>query len=71
MNAFEIVTVAVTFLSLAVCLTRYFRPGRALADLGHQGAVWFDRREDREFGERPTEDAVDAPIPHRPLRGRY
>ena len=71
MNAFEILTVAVTFLSLAVCFTRYFRPGRVLADLGYQGSLWFDHQEDREFGERPLEDAADAPIPHRPLRGRY
>ena len=36
MNAFEIVTVAVTFLSLAACLASYFRPGRALEDLGQE-----------------------------------
>ena len=71
MSTFEIVTVAVTFLSLAVCFTRYFRTGRVLADLGHQGSMWFDHREDLAFDERPIEDEVDAPIPHRPLRARY
>lgn len=71
MSTFEIVTIAVTFLSLAVCLTRYFRPGRALADLGHQGSTWFDHQEDLAIDQRPIEDAIDAPIPHRPLRGRY
>jgi hypothetical protein len=71
MNAFEMVTVAVTFLSLAVCFTGYFRPGRVAGDLGQQGSMWFDHPGDRELGERPLEDAVDAPIPHRPLRGRY
>lgn len=71
MNPLEIVTVAVTFLSLAVCLTRYFRPGRALADLGHQGSTWFAHQEDLAIDQRPIEDANDAPIPHRPLRARY
>jgi hypothetical protein len=71
MSTFEIVTVAVTFLSLALCLTRYFRPGRALADLGHQGSTWFDHQEDLAIDGRPIEDAIDAPIPHRPLRARY
>ncbi len=71
MSTFEIVTVAVTFLSIAACFTRYFRPGRVLADLGHQGSMWFDHQEDLAFDERPIEDALDAPIPHRPLRGRY
>lgn len=70
MSTFEIVTFAVTFLSVAVCFTRYFRPGRVLADLGHQGSTWFDHEEDLALDERPMED-VDAPIPHRPLRARY
>ena len=71
MSTFAIVTIAVTFLSLAVCFTRYFRPGRVLADLGHQGSTWFHHQEDLAIDERPIEDAVDAPIPHRPLRARY
>jgi hypothetical protein len=71
MSTFEIVTFAVTFLSIALCFTRYFRPGRVLADLGQQGSVWFDHQEDRGIDERPVDDAVDSPIPHRPLRARY
>jgi hypothetical protein len=71
MSTFEIVTFAVTFLSIAVCFTRWFRPGRVLADLGHQGSVWFAHPEDLDPDERPIEDAVDAPIPQRPLRARY
>jgi hypothetical protein len=41
-----------------------------LADLG-KGSMWFDHQDDLAFDERPIEDAVDAPIPHRPLRARY
>jgi hypothetical protein len=71
MSTFEIVTFVVAFLGIALCFTSYFRPGRALADLGHQGSVWFDHQEDHEIDDRPIEDAVDSPIPHRPLRARY
>ena len=71
MSAFEIVTFSVAFLSIAVCFTRYFSPRRALAELGHTGTVWFDHEEDHEIDDRPVEDAVDSPIPHRPLRARY
>ena len=70
MSTFEIVTIAVTLLSLAVRFTRYFRTGRVLADLG-KGSMWFDHQEDLGFDERPIDDEVDAPIPHRPLRARY
>jgi hypothetical protein len=71
MSAFEIVTIAVSFLSIALCFTRSFSPSRVLAELGHQGSMWFDHQEDLELDVRPIEDAVDAPIPHRPLRARY
>jgi hypothetical protein len=71
MSAFEIVTIAVSLLSIALCFTRFFSPARALADLGRQGSMWFDHQEDLDLGERPIEDAVDSPIPHRPLRARY
>jgi hypothetical protein len=71
MSTFEIVTFAVTFLGIALCFTRYFSPNRALAELGHQGTVWFDHQEDAEIADRPADDAVDSPIPHRPLRARY
>jgi hypothetical protein len=33
--------------------------------------MWFDHQEDHAIDERPVEDAVDSPIPHRPLRARY
>ncbi len=71
MNSFEIVTIAVTLIALALCLTRYFRTGRVVADLGRQGSMWFEHSEDRQVDDRPTEDAVDSPLPHRPLRTRY
>jgi hypothetical protein len=71
MNSFEIVTVAVTAIAVALCLTRYFRTGPVLAELGRQGAFWFEHLEDRQADERPTEDAVDSPLPRRPLRSRY
>jgi hypothetical protein len=69
-NTFEIVTFGVTFGALAACLTPYFRVGHVLAELGRQGQIWFDRPEDHAIDEQPSEDAVDAPIPWRPLRGR-
>lgn len=71
MSSFEIVTIAVTAVALALCLTRWFWPGRVAAELGRQGDLWFERAEDRELEERLAEDAVDAPLPRRPLRARY
>ena len=71
MSAFEIVTLSVTLIAAALSLTPYFRVSRVLADLGRQGVTWFERDEEREIAERPLEDAVDSPIPRRPLRGRY
>jgi hypothetical protein len=70
-NSFEIVTIAVTVIALALCLTRYFRTGRVVADLGRQGSMWFEHPSDREVEQQPTEDSVDSPLPHRPLRSRY
>jgi hypothetical protein len=71
MNAFEIVTIGVTLIALALSLTRYFRLGRVVADLGRQGSMWFEHTEDRDVEEQPTEDAVESPLPRRPLRSRY
>jgi len=71
MNAFEIVIFAVALIAAALSLTRYFWPGRVLADMGRSGSMWFDRAEDRELAERPDDDAKDAPIPRRRLRARY
>ncbi len=70
-NAFEIVIIAVAMAATLMSLTRYFRVGRALADLGRQGAMWFEHDEDREVDELFGEDALETPIPRRPLRGRY
>lgn len=71
MQAFEIVTIAVAVISLALCLTRYFRISTVLSGLGRQGTMWFEHHEDRDVKDQPTEDAVDSPLPHRPLRSRY
>jgi hypothetical protein len=71
MYAFEIVTIVVAALSALLCLTRYMRPSRVIAELGRQGAMWFEHAEDRTIADAPPEDAVEAPIPRRPLRGRY
>ena len=37
---------------------------------GRDGAMWFDHLADLPLEERPSEDALDAPIPRRPLHGR-
>jgi hypothetical protein len=71
MNAFEIVIFTVALIAAALSLTRYFWPGRVLAEMGRLGGTWFERPEDREFAERPDDDAKDAPLPRRRLRARY
>lgn len=71
MNAFEIVMIAVAVVAIMLSFTRYFRVGRVVADLGRVGSLWFEREDDRELEERPGEDAVETPIPRRPLRSRY
>lgn len=70
-NAFEIVLIAVAVVGILLSFTRYLRPGRAVADLGRVGSMWFEHIEDREVNERPSEDARETPIPRRPLRSRY
>jgi hypothetical protein len=69
MNAFEIVVVAVNLGAMAVAATQLFTRKRARS-AGENGLLWFDHSEDYEVAERPSEDAKDAPIPWRPLRGR-
>ncbi len=71
MNAFEIVTIGVTLIALALSMTRYFRINRVVAELGRQGDMWFEHTDDREVAERPGEDEKESPLPHRPLRSRY
>lgn len=69
MNAFEIVTIAVSVVAIAVAATTYFRVSRALSELGRQGRDWFENPQEREIEELPSEDEPDDPIPRRPLRG--
>jgi hypothetical protein len=71
MNPFEFVTISVSVGGLLASLTSPFRLGAGLAELGRQGSMWFERPEDRSLEERPSEDAIDAPIPRRPLRARF
>jgi hypothetical protein len=71
MSAFEIVILVVALIAAALSLTRYFWPGRVLADMGRFGSIWFERAEERELAELPDDDAKDAPIPRRRLRARY
>lgn len=70
MNAFETVTILVTIGAAAVGVWMYLRSGGPLAELGRQGALWFDHILDRPLSEMPSEDEPDLPIPRRPLRGR-
>lgn len=70
-TAFEIVMFIVVGFAVAACFTRFFSVGRALADLGRQGVFWFERSEERDVEELPDENAVDAALPHRPLRARH
>jgi hypothetical protein len=64
------VTVVVSVIAIALAATSYFRVSHVLRQLGRQGGSWFDRREDIPVAERPDEDARDAPLPRRPIRGR-
>ena len=68
--AFEIVTVVVGVIAIALALTGYFRTSRAVDELGRQGEIWFEHSDDREVSQRPSEDAVDEPLPRRPLRAK-
>ncbi len=69
MNA-ETVTILVTAGAAAIGVIDYLRSGSALAWPGRTGGLWFDHAADQPIDERPSEDAVDLPIPRRPLRGR-
>jgi hypothetical protein len=69
-SAFEVVTIAVSAVAIALSLTSYFRVSRVLDRLGRGGQAWFDHAGDADIASRPSEDDRDAPIPKRPLRGR-
>ncbi|MBV9309472.1 MAG: hypothetical protein JOZ73_01490 [Solirubrobacterales bacterium] len=70
MNAFEVVTLVVSVVAIALAATSYFQLHKVLQQLGRGGTTWFDRAEDSDVAERPNEDDRDEPIPRRPLRGR-
>ncbi len=70
MTTYETVTVLVVAGTLIVGLIDYLRAGGPIAQLGRQGAFWFEHSEDRPLDQHPSEDRADAPIPRRPLRGR-
>ncbi len=70
MNPLEIVTIVVGIVGIVVAATPYFRTGRTLEDLGRQGQMWFETPAERGLDVQPSEDAVDDPIPRRPLRAR-
>lgn len=69
-NPFEIITIVVGIGGFVVAATPYFRIGRTLDDLGRQGQMWFESPQERGLDVQPSEDAVDDPIPRRPLRSR-
>jgi hypothetical protein len=69
-NTFEIITIAVGVGGIVLAATPWFSVGRALGELGRQGQAWFESPTDRALEVQPSEDAMDAPIPRRPLRAR-
>ena len=70
MNAYETLTIVVTAGVAAIGLVDYLRSGGGFASDGRSGTLWFDHTNDRPIEDLPSEDAVDLPIPRRPLRGR-
>jgi hypothetical protein len=71
MSGYETVTILVVVGTLVVGGLDYLRRGGPLSQLGRTGALWFDHTTDRAISDRPSEDEIDAPIPRRPLRGRF
>jgi hypothetical protein len=70
MYGFETVTIIATAGAAVAGVWAFLREGGPLAQLGRQGALWFEHVTDRPLAEVPSEDDVDLPIPRRPLRGR-
>ena len=66
-NALETVTIVVVAGTGVLGVIDYLRSGGPLTRLGRDGSVWFDHLADLPIDERPAEDALDAPIPRRPL----
>jgi len=69
MSAFEVVTIVVSVVAIALAATTYFRLSRVLQELG-RGRLSSYRGRDVDPSETPNEDERDAPIPKRPIRGR-
>jgi hypothetical protein len=67
MTAFEVVTIVVSLIAIALSLTAYFRVKNVLQQLGRSA---FAHKEDLPISEQPNEDERDEPIPWRPLRGQ-
>jgi hypothetical protein len=70
MRAFELVTIVVSLVAIGLAMTSYFRVSRVLQRLGRHGQTWFDRIDDVDPPQRPSEDDCDDPLPRRRLRGR-
>lgn len=70
MHGFETVTIVTTVGAVVVGAVAYLRSGGPLAGLGRSGSLWFDHASDLPLESRPSEDALDSPIPRRRLRGR-
>jgi hypothetical protein len=69
MNAFEVVTIVVSIVAIALAATTYFRLSRVIQELGRGGMSSY-RGRDADIATSPNEDERDAPIPKRPIRGR-
>lgn len=70
MYGFETVTIVATVGAVVAGTWGYLRGGGPLANLGRQGALWFEHVSDRPLADVPSDDEVDLPIPRPPLRGR-
>jgi len=71
MNAYATITILVTVGAAVIGLVDSLRSGGPLSQLSRRdGGFWFEHPDDLPIEQRPSEDAIDAPIPRRPLRGR-
>lgn len=67
---FGIATIGVCAIAIVVGAVAWLRGEPTLRSLGRQGSTWFERSDERELSELPSEEGPDDPIPQRPLRGR-
>jgi hypothetical protein len=74
MSAFLIVVIIVAVLGIALALTRWFRPTRAMEQIGRRGPGTLAGGQDdsaaRERPGRPHADEPEGRVPARPLRAR-